>query len=67
MMKGDSVSCGRHVKRKKAILFVLFGSDLGCVCVCVCVCVCGRSPPLGCELHEDRGLGFHSVQHTVGA
>ena len=27
------------MKRKKAIFFVLFGSDLGCVCVCVCVCV----------------------------
>ena len=26
------------MKRKKAIFFVLFGSDLGCVCVCVCVC-----------------------------
>ena len=25
------------MKRKKAIFFVLFGSDLGCVCVCVCV------------------------------
>ena len=24
------------MKRKKAIFFVLFGSDLGCVCVCVC-------------------------------
>ena len=23
------------MKRKKAIFFVLFGSDLGCVCVCV--------------------------------
>ena len=30
------------MKRKKAIFFVLFGSDLGCVCVCVCVCVCAR-------------------------
>ena len=28
------------MKRKKAIFFVLFGSDLGGVCVCVCVCVC---------------------------
>ena len=28
------------MKRKKAIFFVLFGSDLGCVCGCVCVCVC---------------------------
>ena len=28
------------MKRKKAIFFVLFGSDLGCVCVRVCVCVC---------------------------
>ena len=27
------------MKRKKAIFFVLFGSDLGGVCVCVCVCV----------------------------
>ena len=27
------------MKRKKAIFFVLFGSDLECVCVCVCVCV----------------------------
>lgn len=25
------------MKRKKAIFFVLFGSDLGCVCVCACV------------------------------
>ena len=25
------------MKRKKAIFFVLFGSDLGWVCVCVCV------------------------------
>ena len=30
------------MKRKKAIFFVLFGSDLGCVCVCVCVCACVR-------------------------
>ena len=28
---------------KKAIFFVLFGSDLGCLCVCVCVCVCVRA------------------------
>ena len=28
------------MKRKKAIFFVLFGSDLGGVCLCVCVCVC---------------------------
>ena len=27
------------MKRKKAILFVLFGSDLGCVWVCVRACV----------------------------
>ena len=25
------------MKRKKAVFFVLFGSDLGCVCVCACV------------------------------
>ena len=31
------------MKRKKAIFFVLFGSDLGCVGVCVCVCVCVRA------------------------
>ena len=30
------------MKRKKAIFFVLFGSDLGGVCLCVCVCVCVR-------------------------
>ena len=31
------------MKRKKAIFFVLFGSDLGCVCVGVFVCAraCG--------------------------
>ena len=36
------------MKRKKAIFFVLFGSDLGCVCVCVCVraCVRGRGGAL---------------------
>ena len=28
---------------KKAIFFVWFGSDLGCVCVCVCVCACVRA------------------------
>ena len=28
------------MKRKKAIFFVWFGSDLGGVCLCVCVCVC---------------------------
>ena len=30
------------MKRKKAIFFVWFGSDLGGVCLCVCVCVCVR-------------------------
>ena len=30
------------MKRKKAIFFVLFGSDLGCVCVCVRVRACVR-------------------------
>ena len=38
------------MKRKKAIFFVLFGSDLGGVCVCVCVrvraCVRGRGGAL---------------------
>ena len=36
------------MKRKKAICFVLFGSDLGCVCVCVRVraCVRGRGGAL---------------------
>ena len=35
------------MKRKKAIFFVLFGSDLGGVCVCVRVraCVLGRGGP----------------------
>ena len=34
------------MKRKKAIFFVLFGSDLGCVCVCACACVRGRGGAL---------------------
>ena len=36
------------MKRKKAIFFVLFGSDLGGVCVCVRVraCVRGRGGAL---------------------
>ena len=31
------------MKRKKAIFFVLFGSDLGGVCVCVCARACVRA------------------------
>ena len=45
------------MKRKKAIFFVLFGSDLGCVCVCVFVCAraCG-----GLMLQRDKKVELFS-------
>ena len=64
------------MKRKKAIFFGLFGSDLGGVCLCVCVCVCVRTyththththtHTLGVSKSsgEILGTGFRVVCHT---
>ena len=52
------------MKRKKAICFVLFGSDLGCVCVCVCVRVCageGRGATITGRDWRDERLNLYKV------